>query len=46
MPKIINKTLTKEEEHEKYNRLKGKGFEHPCYLEPPPSNKKPKKPKK
>ena len=42
MPKIIHKTLTKEEENDKYTRLKGKGFEAPCYLEPP-LIKKPKK---
>lgn len=41
MPKIINKPLTKKKENEKYERLKGKGFESPCYLKPIP-NKKPK----
>ena len=40
MPKIIHTTLTKEKENEKYERLKGKGLESPCYLQIP--IKKPK----
>ena len=42
MPTIVKGIVTKEEDKARQERLKGKGFEHPCYLEPV-QNTKPKK---
>jgi hypothetical protein len=39
MPTIDSKTLTKEKEQVNKERLKGKGLEQPCYIEPPPPKK-------
>lgn len=33
MPTIVKGIVTKEEDEARQERLKGKGFEHPCYLE-------------
>jgi hypothetical protein len=45
MPTIVKGIVTKEEDEARQERLKGKGFEHPCYLEeePPVKKTKPKK---
>ena len=44
MPTIVKGIVTKEEDEARQERLKGKGFEHPCYLEEEPVKKtKPKK---
>jgi hypothetical protein len=42
MPTIVKGTLTKEEDQSRQERLKGKGFEQPCYLMQPQCTK-PKK---
>jgi hypothetical protein len=42
MPTIVKGIVTKEEDKARQERLKGKGFEHPCYLEDP-QQPKPKK---
>ena len=45
MPTIVKGIVSKKEDEARQERLKGKGFEHPCYLEeePPLKKTKPKK---
>ena len=43
MPTIVKGIITKEEEEARQERLKGKGFEQPCYLEEPTVKKTKKK---
>ena len=42
MPTIVKGIVTKEEDEARQKILKGKGFEHPCYLKEKPSVKKTK----
>jgi len=40
MPVIVKGIITKEEEYKRQEKLKHKGYEAPCYLEPPISQSK------